>query len=945
MGALGKVKHIARKLRDPELPIKIAKRLWRIALAYKNILNKWYLLGLARFNKEHKMRVNSSIEAGLDLNWSFWDLENSPPPNLGEKFSIVLGCSGADEIELLFLINSTTNKQFQFEVFKKEGNHYYFLPQLSEGGVYFVGAQISRGGERDKAFAKGFIWLAPVYYQMEGFDRSEVLQGETIHASGALFVKGERVRSVEAEVINTESEYLFSQKLVYPGLRFDILEKFPFYEAGNSGFEGQIMLNSPGIYKARLKYHLYSGKKQVTRWIHQFAVNKKTILQPPYPKFTIITILYSKENEVPYFVESLFRQDYLGEIEILFIDDVTPDNSLGAVERAFEACREKYKVGDRISYRILRNTENMGNCFSRNRGLAEATGDILVIIDADCMFNKDFLYQHAEAYAYGDANAVIGSFNLETNGQDPLAFLEQCDHNLKKVLSESDLQDPINPTSFLNCITRNFSVSRKFLLENGITKLFDEDFSYSKDRKSGFGWEDVEMGYRLYQHAAKVKYIRTCFTVHITHPSSISEKEKPVKSLVNFAKLFNKHPELKHIGRRWAIDTYGKITKWSDKLRVDRIPERDFMDKELGYLKEAPYFVKNRNKLKILTYRWHCPHQFELYKLGHEIHLVGDLDTGFTREWNYEERPMPENARFVSWKETKKNNYDLAILHFDENVLSYENCNGVIGPDWGANFQFFMKNVDIPKVAICHGTPQFYGQYRAEVSPDKVMKVIEKARQKLVDYVGDMKIICNSYQAHKEWGFKNSRVIWQGFDPAEFPLTTYKKGILTMGKSMKERPHYRGHILYEKVINDLFPKEFMPDGPKVAPPSPLYDRYSNDYARAKYRNYIDNIRDYSVYFNPTLRSPMPRSRGEAMMCGLATVSANNHDVELFIKNGVNGFYSNDPDELREYLLFLMKNPSFAKQIGAEARRTSMDVFNHDRYLQSWVNTIKELTGK
>ena len=42
----------------------------------------------------------------------------------------------------------------------------------------------------------------------------------------------------------------------------------------------------------------------------------------------------------------------------------------------------------------------------------------------------------------------------------------------------------------------------------------------------------------------------------------------------------------------------------------------------------------------------------------------------------------------------------------------------------------------------------------------------------------------------------------------------------------------------------------------------------NAYALAKFRRYVDELRRYSVYFNPTLRSPMPRARGEPMMCGV-----------------------------------------------------------------------------
>ena len=77
-----------------------------------------------------------------------------------------------------------------------------------------------------------------------------------------------------------------------------------------------------------------------------------------------------------------------------------------------------------------------------------------------------------------------------------------------------------------------------------------------------------------------------------------------------------------------------------------------------------------------------------------------------------------------------------------------------------------------------------------------------------------------------------------------------------------------------------------------------------------------------------------------MMCGVVTVNANNHDVDMFIKNGVNGFYSNDPEELREQLLYLMRHPDAVRKMGSEARKTAMNVFNHDRYLADWSKLLK-----
>ena len=345
-----------------------------------------------------------------------------------------------------------------------------------------------------------------------------------------------------------------------------------------------------------------------------------------------------------------------------------------------------------------------------------------------------------------------------------------------------------------------------------------------------------------------------------------------------------------------------------------------------------------RKRYRILSYRWHVAHQYELYKLASMVTLVDDLGTKVTRAWDFGQRPLPNNVVFRPWRAIDAKQFDLAILHFDENVLAPANTNGALGPDWGAAFRFFMENVRLPKIAICHGTPQFHGQYDVNYRGEDLLQVIETTRQELVNYIGDTVVVCNSHQAAKEWGFRRSRVIWHGFDPEEFPAALYERGILSpLGPAVMSRPHYRGYFLYQKVFEN-FPREFAPSTLAVREPGGW--RFGNAYARAKFKNYVNEIRGYSVYFNPTLRSPMPRARGEAMMCGLVTVNANNHDVERFVRNGVNGFYSNNADELREYLLYLMRNPDAARRIGTEGRKTAIAAFHISRYLAEWQSLIR-----
>ena len=81
-----------------------------------------------------------------------------------------------------------------------------------------------------------------------------------------------------------------------------------------------------------------------------------------------------------------------------------------------------------------------------------------------------------------------------------------------------------------------------------------------------------------------------------------------------------------------------------------------------------------------------------------------------------------------------------------------------------------------------------------------------------------------------------------------------------------------------------------------------------------------------------------------MMSGLVSVSAKNHDVDRFIENERNGFYSDDPQQLADYLRFLLTHPRELQQIGLASRKLSTDLFNHDRYLKSWRRTFNQVLG-
>lgn len=661
------------------------------------------------------------------------------------------------------------------------------------------------------------------------------------------------------------------------------------------------------------------------------------------PKVAIVSVLYRKSDVIEMFLSHVIHQNYPGEIKVVLVDDQSPENERELAQQ--QGLKLKALGVANRSILTLFNTENLGNCSSRLTGMAAVDADIYIIIDCDCLLNADFVAAHVFEHAWHDVDAVIGPINIESAARDTAALVSELERHPERIPIESNPQDPIQPDGFVNCITRNFSIKKRCLADE---PLFDLDFSYSQKPDSGFGWEDVEMGYRLYLKAAVIRFTRMAFSVHCSHVASTTEQAKVRGSIRNFERLFVKHPDMALVARRWALDTYEKLMTWAKSQEVDageiqRSLERRFaatLDERRDLILS---YRPGARRLRILSYRWHVPHQYELYKLPHEFTLVTDLHNDMVDGWGYEQRRLLPNVRMVPSGRINACDFDLVILHFDENVLDPYLCNGVIPAQWGHPFEWGLELPDLPKIAICHGTPQFRGQYGLDPNRKAHFEVYDEERCKLVDRLAaaKAKVVCNSYQALQEWDFRDSRVIWHGFDPQEFPAGTYERDVLALEPD-RHRPHYRGAWEHEQVARSLDPTIRIETAAHLG--AALELRESNDFAVRNFRSYVDRVRQFTVYLNTTLRSPMPRARGEAMMCGVIPVCLNNHDVDRFIERGVNGFFSNEPGELADFINHLHRHRGAAARIGAAARRTALDAFNHDRYLAAWTKLIKDAIG-
>lgn len=278
-------------------------------------------------------------------------------------------------------------------------------------------------------------------------------------------------------------------------------------------------------------------------------------------KVSIITVLYNKSDTVERFVEAFARQDFPGQIEIIFIDDVSTDSGQDIVKNL----KKKY-ANTAIDICLHINAENIGNCGSRNRGLEIATGDMIVIIDADCIVNTTFVSAHIQQHNSG-FDVCIGPVGIEARGRDVNQLVTILDGDMEAIRKEMHLQCPAHLNSSVNCITRNFSITSAFLKRID-RPLFDERFSYRNAPDTGFGWEDVEMGTMLYESGASIAFSWQAFSVHVTHPPEVQDCVKARGSLKNFNRLLEQRPGLYEREPGWVETTGRKIQIWRQKYHA-----------------------------------------------------------------------------------------------------------------------------------------------------------------------------------------------------------------------------------------------------------------------------------------------------------------------------------------------------------------------------------------
>lgn len=118
------------------------------------------------------------------------------------------------------------------------------------------------------------------------------------------------------------------------------------------------------------------------------------------PRFSVIIAAYQAQQTIARAVHSNLAQDYDGWFEVIVVDDGSTDRTSRLLDEL-----------DDPRLKVIRLTENGGRSAARNNAIAAASGDFLMICDADDMSLPGRMRAHAAAIASRpDADVWFGRY-------------------------------------------------------------------------------------------------------------------------------------------------------------------------------------------------------------------------------------------------------------------------------------------------------------------------------------------------------------------------------------------------------------------------------------------------------------------------------------------------------------------------------------------------------
>ncbi len=126
-------------------------------------------------------------------------------------------------------------------------------------------------------------------------------------------------------------------------------------------------------------------------------------------KFTIVTCTFNAEHELQRTLDSVFHQSY-ADVEHLILDGLSRDRSV-EMAQTYKQRSDEARTGHEV---VVCSERDSGLYDAMNKGIARATGDYIVFLNAGDTFPSEATLEHI-AHSIGDGEALPGVIYGDTD--------------------------------------------------------------------------------------------------------------------------------------------------------------------------------------------------------------------------------------------------------------------------------------------------------------------------------------------------------------------------------------------------------------------------------------------------------------------------------------------------------------------------------------------------
>jgi len=309
---------------------------------------------------------------------------------------------------------------------------------------------------------------------------------------------------------------------------------------------------------------------------------------------------------------------------------------------------------------------------------------------------------------------------------------------------------------------------------------------------------------------------------------------------------------------------------------------------------------KPSEKLNILTFPTHERYESMLAKTGHNFYAYRAEGI---KDWNETYAKLPDNYHLL----------DPALE--GNQIPEYVDFDLVLSQNKFGQFQRAVELssvLHLPLVSLEHTLPM----------PQWGEDTLSQVR----NMRGHINLFISKYSIDA-WGWEDrddTGVITHGIDTDLFCPKEGERSdeILSVVNDWINRDWCCGFGIWQEVIKGL-PHKVLGDTPGLSQPA------------ASIEDLVAAYQDSRIFLNTSTISPVPTALMEAMSCGCAVVSTDTCMIPEVIEHGVNGFITNDKEQMKQHLVDLLNDEDMAREIGDNARQTIVNRYSAEKFVSAW----------